>query len=190
MTILELQHAVSEGYPVRQVINMITDYLQTNPGGGGNTIYTGDGSLSGQRIIDLNGNAIGFINISTGGEFLTIQGDGSQTTIGATFETYGYARTQYSVNDDAQNNSILSEVVDLIGNTHLLMSSNENDGYKFELSANDGSSTVKINADAATNTLSYTADTHSFNTGITITDLAGVGTRALAVDENGKLALL
>lgn len=59
-TIQEIQDMITDKYDAREVINEIADYLQAIPVGGGNTIYTGDDALTGNRIVNLDGKTLSF----------------------------------------------------------------------------------------------------------------------------------
>lgn len=133
----------------------------------GVTIYTGNGSLSGDRIVDANGH---FLHISNITNFSV--SNGSETLL-----DIGTLHSSIESNDGTSRSGL-----SVIGNV--------GDETTFDLFSDNGANLVNIKGDAVANSIAYTADTHTFNTGITITDLAGVGTRAIAVDANGKIVLL
>src|SRR6185369_17645965 len=59
---------------------------------------------------------------------------------------------------------------DIFGAGSVVNLNNSSDfGYSAQLTANDGTHGALIDVNAATQTNTYTADTHTFNTGITIT---------------------
>jgi len=113
-------------------------------GGGGDTIYTGDGSLAGARVVDLDGNVLSFQQ--GGNNLLELDPVGFTSTLTAT---------------DATAQSLVRVVGDLSGNN-----------VSFEINSNDGTNEVSIAGDGQAQTLSYTADTHNF-TGGGLWDLDG-----------------
>lgn len=139
MTIEQLQAYVDSKPDIRGLINVIVDYIQSNPGGGGGVnIYTADGALSGSRNVDLNNWNLDFSNI--GSNLLHID------------------PLNYSTN--LQSND---------GTAQSLIKTNANttDGtIFFDLQSTDGGDNeAHIKGDGLTSEISYTAATHIFNTG-------------------------
>jgi len=226
---------------------------------GGTTIYTGDGSLSGDREIDFDGHELAY-ELGAAGS-LSIYGetedDYFQRIIRANFEhDIGISRNNGDVYSaasfyaDVDNNivefglssSVPGKAVNITGNgfdgsltyiatdshtftgttlfsTHttggtgsnprfeIFSTNSTSDGNTSSITGltsdisggllltadfNDGtkSSGIELQASAIGSYITYTADTHTFNVGMTITELAGVGTRAIAVDATGKIILL
>lgn len=143
MTIAEIQALInSKSLDARQLINLIADYLQANPGGGGVTLYTGDGVLPENRIVDLDGKILSFENGAD--YFLQINAtpDNESTTISA-------------INNSGSPN----------GATVYVSTGIANGTVHLEAFFDDGDKEVNITgtANASGSTLEYTADTHKIN---------------------------
>lgn len=105
-------------------------------GGGGNTIYTGDDALAGDRTVDLNGKILNFQN--SGSNFIHIDPTSFQGEFKATDGVLG--ESGFSFTADQAGGDVL-----------------------FNLLATDGTNSVSIFGDAVANTLEYTSATHTFN---------------------------
>lgn len=111
-------------------------------GGGATTIYTGDGVLSGNRTIDLDGNS------------LVIQQSG---------------QTYFSLAPTAGSESVFFQASNFTddGNTSVMSASTTDTSASlfFNANFNDGAKTAEVYAfaDATTSTITHTADTHTFN---------------------------
>jgi len=113
-------------------------------GPGGNTIYTGDGSLAGARLVDLNSNTLNFQQ--GGNDFLSIDPTaGAEATRLQAFNT---------TNDD--NNSTVE-----------LLTQNTDATFIIQSDFNDGVKTAQIQrfADASSSSITSTADSHTFIAG-------------------------
>jgi hypothetical protein len=120
--------------------------LQTGGGGGGNTIYTGDGSLPTDRTIDLGGHNLEFQQ--SGVDWFSMIPGNFTTQIRATDGT---------------------------GTTYLVLNADVSDPtVKFELYSDNGTNEVSILGNATTDNIIYTADTHTFNGTFTINGNTGV----------------
>ena len=200
------------------------------------TIYTVDGSLGGNRVVDLNGNILEFSSTGSGltlsitpnilikssgtnGETLTIEGTetldndggnilllggtpsivtqagkgGNVTIMGGT----GKEQTQFGGQVSITGGTGEADPVNGGGSSggDVVLSGGNSavgpDGGSVRITVGEGVSSLgHIEFNAAGSFITYTADTHTFNVGMTITELAGVGTRAIAVDANGKIVLL
>ncbi len=122
--------------------------LFTGGGGGGATIYTGNGSLSGDRIIDLDDH--NFFFDYDGQHFFSI------------VLTEGEEKYEITV-PSSENPPAYST---------LKISSNSDDGYKFFIQAHDeNTGSVAIVGNVVDNTITYTAGVHSIRNAIVATDL-------------------
>jgi len=174
---------------------------------GGTTIYTGDGSLSGDRTVDLNGHLLAFQDLASNPNG-QLQLNATNTWIGNVISpslTYSlelltsgliFLGADGGNNSSIQINDASKTITSSLGGdgnsqATIEIASATDEQVFFDLKAqSDSDPVVQIKGDAIANSLIYTADTHTFNVGITITELAGVGTRAIAVDANGKIVLL
>jgi hypothetical protein len=152
--------------------NDVTHWMQvgSGSGGGGNTIYTGDGSLSGDRIIDPNGHFLKVLTTSDTYSQLYINPsilDGQTTYIAANSPTAHTFIGAYSNSDDGYAFSIFSDNqgdgtknVDLVGNCldgSIYMRGNG------DLSLKNIDGTVSLVVNGTNSTIIHTADTHTFN---------------------------
>jgi len=139
---------------------------------GGTTIYTGDGSLSGPREIDLDGNTLEILHDFGGsiGEQYFIQIDpinGSTKIQGFNAGTeFGNAGQGYFTSSGTQGQFLLEAYF-------------------------NGESTVAGivgTADVGGSTIRYDATTHTFSRGdVILADLAGGGTTGASIDDTGKI---
>jgi hypothetical protein len=164
---------------------------------GGDTIYTGDGSLSGDRTIEIgehdvkfqNGSDDIYLRLKSTTDFelaalIAYDHTGDPLSVGVSSiasENFGESTIGPSISTGGGNVSYLKNTV-----------TQTDISFEIEMSFDDGTKEAGItgNLTSLASSLAYTADTHTFNVGMTITELAGVGTRAIAVDANGKIVLL
>lgn len=170
MTIEQIQARIDSGSTnARELINMIADYLQANPGGGGGlTLYSGDGTLAGDRVVDLDGHSLSFQE--GGREFLKI-GVGNPSLTIASLEAYhptdggNFAHVDFVAQPDVATFDFNSSFDDGKQEAHFFGDVNATTAViSLEASFNEGAKSVSIigTADATTSTLTYTADTHAF----------------------------
>jgi hypothetical protein len=181
MTIQEIQAALDAKYDTRQIVNMIADYIEANPGGGGGTtIYTGDGSLSGDRQVNLDGHELAFINgswelaISPDEGYLLLANDGVQDLL--LIDPVNHSSLIRTNNTPDASIAGLTVGADSGG-----------DGVYWNISGTASSITTNIFGDAVAKTIAYAADTHTFNVGITMTEFATGGVTGASIDNDGKL---
>lgn len=124
-------------------------------GGGGTTIYTGDGALAGNRIVDLDGNSLSFQQ--GGQDILKID----PTTDDEKFLFRAFNSTDNNNISDGQ-----------------FTTSNINAAFQISADFNDGvkSAFIQGSANATTSTLTYTADKHTFNGVLNLPTQAAPGT--------------
>lgn len=138
-------------------------------GGSGTTLYSGDGALAGDRVVDLAGHLLHIVQ--DGHEFLILnpEANNEQSLLQA-----------FNGTDDGNDAYALMSVTNLQSKV------------KINADFQDGIKTAYITGTAisGSSTWEYSSDTHTFEGDMILEDLAGVGTRALAVDENGKIVLL
>lgn len=114
---------------------------------GGNTIYTGNGTLSGNRTVDLDGNTLTFSggNVGIGAtptaDQLFLVSDGSHNLLG--FNTSSFI-SSISANDGT-------------GFSSLSLSADTDDVVDFSLIANDGVNEIQIYGEVGTQTIEITA---------------------------------
>ncbi len=134
--------------------------LFTGGGGGGATIYTGDGDLTGDREVGLEGHSLRFEGTS---DYLLSLSDLVSALISS--DTFGAFSSLY-VRGDSQDPTV-----------------------KFSLTSNNGAGTVtSIEGNAVDGSLRYSADTHIFNGAVGITDLGGNGAGFAAVGNDGVMS--
>lgn len=130
-TIEQIQALIDAKIDARQLINLLADYLQANPGG--NTIYTADGALAGDRRINLN-------------EFyLFFEYDANQWQ----FDWGGF--TTFRMDDE-----IGASIIELNANVG-------DGYYFLIASQDGVVNPVSIKGDGQSSTITHTADTHTFN---------------------------
>lgn len=106
--------------------------------GGGVTIYTGDGQLSGDRLVELNGHLLYLSDAA--GTYLQLDPKAGE-------EVVRLAAHSSEKNSDS----------------YLHLNSSTDVGWGFELSSSNAINEVAIEGDAVANTLEYVAGTHIFN---------------------------
>lgn len=107
-------------------------------GGGGSSlanVYLKDSALSSNRIIDLNGKSLNFRQ--SGDPMILLDPVGFESTLST---SDGTATSFINIKGDSGGGQVF-----------------------FNLNSTDGGNTVNLSGDAPTNTLSYTADQHTFN---------------------------
>ena len=139
--------------------------------GGGNTIYTGDGSLSGDRTVDLNEHSFQIIY------------DGFPWVL---LDPANGTSDWYSINNDgATRQQAGIEAVTATDGASIGMSAVY--GILEEGEPVVSSIVLATGTNGADPTINYTTGTHTFNGDVILADLAGGGTTGASIDDTGKI---
>jgi hypothetical protein len=166
-------------------------------GAGSTTIYNGDSSLSGNRIVDLNANALVFDN-GQGVEITNVKTFGTEVTIPSTLiPNYGVKHDVDTTNWSADNTKRLFQVKDTNLNTIVLAAMNGGrllineayylpnaDGEQGQVLRTDGAGALSF-GNLSIGLFSQTADSTPVTNTTTPSSLLGTGVGSLSVPANG-----
>lgn len=135
------------------VLNRTTGLIEMVAVSGGPTIYTGDGQVTSDRTVDLNGH---FMNIGDANNYININ------PLLFTSKLYAGDGTGFSgvkVVGDVAGIGVfgLIESQDGVGSASMGIASDPSNGYIFELQSFGGSNIVDLKGDAVVQTISLTA---------------------------------